>query len=121
MTRPRRAREAPASETLTWSSRFVEGTRAKVEAHHEGPVAAWRIHDLRHTIATHLRERFKVESEVVLMILGHTPPGVRVSRIYNRAELLPERRAALVAWGAWLLSCMQRRGPGARRRGTGGP
>jgi integrase len=65
-------------------------------------VPAWRIHDLRHTGATHLREHFGVSSEVVSLLLGHTPPGPRVTRIYNRAEALPERRAALVAWGDWL-------------------
>ncbi len=34
------------------------------------------------------------------LILGPTPPGPRVTRVYNRAELLPD--AALVAWGRWL-------------------
>jgi hypothetical protein len=49
-----------------------------------------------------MREDLGVSSEVVSLILGHTPPGARATRVYNRAELLPERRAALVAWGRWL-------------------
>ena len=65
-------------------------------------MARWRIHDLRHAVATHLREDLKVSSDVVSLILGHTPPGPRVTRIYDRSELLSERRAALVGWASWV-------------------
>jgi len=56
----------------------------------------------RHTIATHLRADLGVSTEVVSLILGHTPPGPRVTRVYNRADLLPERTSALKAWGRWI-------------------
>jgi integrase len=103
VTRLGRARDGRAkSATLTWSSRFMDDLRAKAKEHFAGDMPAWRVHDIRHAVATHLRERFKVSSEVVSMVLGHTPPGAPVSRVYNRAELLPERRAALNTWAVWL-------------------
>jgi integrase len=93
----------------TWPSRFVLDLRAETlrqlrEAlgDPKASIPRWRIHDIRHSAATHMREDLGVSSEVVSLLLGHTPPGPRVSRVYNRAELLPERRAALVAWAAWL-------------------
>lgn len=105
VNRYRAGEDRPAS----WPSGFIEDLRAaalrQLQADLEDQAATmerWRVHDLRHTAATHLREDLGVSSEIVSHLLGHTPPGARVSRIYNRAELLPERRAALVAWGAWL-------------------
>jgi hypothetical protein len=49
-----------------------------------------------------MTEDLGVHENVVSLILGHSLPGAAVSRVYNRAERLPERRAALVAWGAWV-------------------
>ncbi len=60
--------------------------------------APWILHDLRRTLSTHLHEApFSVEPRFVEAILGHAVPGV--SGIYNKAQYLPERRAALTAWG----------------------
>lgn len=101
--------KAGEDRPATWPSGFVRELRTETERQlrkalkDEGAtVPRWRVHDLRHSGATHLREDLGVASETVSMLLGHTPPGPRVSRVYNRAELLLERRAALVAWAAWL-------------------
>jgi integrase len=91
-----------ANKPMTWSSRFVRDLRNKVDTAFGAEMAAWTIHNLRHTVGTHLREDLHVAPEVVSLILGHTPPGPRVTRVYNRAELLPERGAALEAWATWL-------------------
>lgn len=65
----------------------------------------WKVHNLRHTMATHMREDLRVDRNVVGLLLAHEQTGGgRATRIYDRAELLPERRAALVAWGAWVES-----------------
>jgi integrase len=96
---PNRVAEA---EFMTWSSRFVGELGVKMESVLRARMARWTVHNIRHTIGTHLREDLGVSSEIVSLILGHTPPGARVTRVYNRAELLPERRAALAAWGRWL-------------------
>jgi hypothetical protein len=39
---------------------------------------------------------------VVSLLLGHTMPGPQATKIYDRSELLDQRRAALVAWADWL-------------------
>ena len=82
-------------------------------------LARWTIHGLRHTIATHLRADLGVSTEVISLILGHTPPGPRVTRIYNRADLLPERAAALAAWAGWIENAASREAP--MRRKSRGP
>src|SRR5262249_23741504 len=96
---PNRIAEA---EFMTWSSRFIRELRQTTESILGVAMPRWTVHNLRHTIGTHMREDLGVSSDVVSLILGHTPPGPRVTRVYDRAELLPERRSALGAWGAWL-------------------
>jgi integrase len=66
------------------------------------PIPRWTLHNLRHTAATHLSEDLKVAPAIVTRLLAQTPPGAVVTRIYDRSELLDERRAALVAWASWL-------------------
>lgn len=87
---------------MTWSSGFISELRAKANDLHETEMARWTIHGFRHTIATHLRADLSVSTEVVSLILGHTPPGPRVTRVYNRADLLRERASALKAWARWI-------------------
>jgi integrase len=93
-----RGRDAP----MDWSSRFVRDLRAAATAVVGSEMPRWTIHGFRHTIGTHMREDLKVPGDVVSLILGHKVSGPAVTRIYNRAELLPERRDALTNWGAWL-------------------
>lgn len=107
----------PALEILKATKRWPEGdyifsgtkgvkpvsgfSRAKslldkaVETELEHPLENWRLHDIRRSIATHLR-RLGVERQVVKHILGH---GDRdATAIYDRYTLLPERRNALQMW-----------------------
>lgn len=93
-------------QPMTWGNDFATALRARVQAHlGEVTVEPWTIHNLRHTIATHLEEDLKVGAPVVSRLLAHiqrqdgTPA---VTARYARATLLAERRAALVAWAAWL-------------------
>lgn len=64
----------------------------------------WIIHDLRRTAATHMAE-MGISRDVVELILNHRS-GTRggVAGIYNRSELLPERRRALKLWAEHLRS-----------------
>lgn len=106
-----RARPLP---TMRWSSKAVEVLRAEMErirvaeaveaeAPKPEPIPRWTIHNLRHTVATHLREDLGVDEVVAALIIGHKPPGrAGATRIYQRAELLGERRAALQRWADWL-------------------
>ncbi len=93
------------SQVMTWSSRWVEDLRQEMGAVTEEWTIAldprWRIHDLRHTVATVMTESLGVSRDVVALVLGHSF-GPRVTRVYDRAERLPERRAALERWSEWL-------------------
>ena len=66
------------------------------------PVPRWTLHGLRHSLATHLREDLSVAPDVVSLLLGHAVQGPAVSRVYDRAQMLGERRRALEAWAGWL-------------------
>jgi hypothetical protein len=62
---------------------------------------------LSRRISPNLGEDLKIPRDVVSLILGHTPLGPVASRIYDRAQMLSERRDALTRWAAWIdhLSC----------------
>ena len=62
-------------------------------------VGAWRLHDLRRTLATRLGD-FGTPPHVVECILGHTTGGTRssVAAIYNRSNYQREVQAALALW-----------------------
>jgi hypothetical protein len=50
-----------------------------------------------------MAEDLKIAPHVVDKILNHSTGAVRgVAAIYNRSELLDERRAALEAWGRYV-------------------
>jgi integrase len=97
---PGRDPERQAS-TMGWESREIKLLKARADALLERSAPRWRIHDIRHTVATLLREELKVSRDVVSLILGHVE-GPAATRVYDRAELLEERRSALVAWAGWL-------------------
>jgi integrase len=62
------------------------------------PVAPWRVHDLRRTLATGL-QRLGVRFEVTEAVLNHVS-GAKggVAGIYQRHDWKEEKRAALEAW-----------------------
>lgn len=62
-------------------------------------IPAWRIHDLRRTVATGLSEWLEIEPHVVESILNHIS-GFRagVAGTYNRALYLPQRTTTLISW-----------------------
>lgn len=62
------------------------------------PLPAWRVHDLRRTLATGL-QRLGVRFEVTEAVLNHVS-GARsgVAGIYQRHDWKDEKRAALSAW-----------------------
>jgi integrase len=62
------------------------------------PVAPWVLHDLRRTAVTHMAE-LGIRTDVIELIVNHTS-GTRggIAGVYNRSELLDERRRALEQW-----------------------
>lgn len=65
-------------------------------------LADWRIHDFRRTAATRMAE-LGTSRDVVELILNHQS-GVRagVAGVYNRSELIDDRRLALEIWARYL-------------------
>jgi integrase len=61
-----------------------------------GPVAPWRIHDLRRTVATGL-QRLGIGLQVIESILGHISRAGIVG-VYQRHQFTAEKRAALEQW-----------------------
>jgi len=89
---PARGRENIISGFSKWKLRLDEAAG----------IADWRIHDLRRTAATGMA-KLGVAPHVVERILNHTSGTLGgVAGIYNRFQYLPEMRAALEAWAAYI-------------------
>jgi integrase len=76
-------------------------TRAVARCQKHLGVKQWVVHDLRRTLRTGLG-RLKVPGELAERCIGHLV-GSRVERVYDRADYLEERRAALMKWEAHLV------------------
>jgi integrase len=75
---------------------------------------AWTVHDLRRTVATSL-QRLGVRLEVTEAVLNHIS-GSRagIAGIYQRHDWAAEKRAALDAWAAHLLTIDEQRTPAGK-------
>jgi integrase len=72
-----------------------------------GDPPAWILHDLRRSAASGMA-RLGVGPHVVDKILAHSGGTIRgVAAVYNRFEYLPERAAALDAWGRFIESLVR--------------
>jgi integrase len=60
--------------------------------------ASWRLHDLRRSFVTHVAE-LGIRGDTIELLINHRG-GSRggIAGVYNRSELLPERKAALERW-----------------------
>jgi integrase len=61
---------------------------------------AWRLHDVRRSVVTGMAE-LGIRPDVIELVVNHVS-GHRggIAGVYNRSEMLPERRAALERWAA---------------------
>jgi integrase len=77
---------------------------ARRKAGIEADMPAWRVHDLRRSVATGM-QRLGERLEIVETVLGHTS-GSRagVVGVYQRHRFETEARAALEAWGRHVLA-----------------
>jgi hypothetical protein len=76
------------------------------EGRREGKLEAWRIHDLRRTMATGL-QRLGVRLEVTEAVLNHVS-GSRagIVAVYQRHDYAIEKRDALESWAQHLSSLL---------------
>jgi integrase len=79
-------------------------SRRKAMLDELAPIAPWRLHDLRRTLATGL-QKLKVPLVVTESVLGHTA-GSRggIVKVYQQHDYLDEKRAALESWGAHVMA-----------------
>lgn len=78
-------------------------TRAFIRLREDIGVDDLTVHDLRRTGATMLAE-LGASGDVISRILNHTPPGPQVTKIYNRFDYEPQKRAALERWEGHVLA-----------------
>jgi hypothetical protein len=69
----------------------------------------WRLHDARRTCVTGMAE-LGIRPDVIELCVNHVS-GARggIAGVYNRAELLPERRTALQRWAAHVVGLVEGR------------
>ena len=102
-----------AGSDFVFGSKPVTGwPRAKTRLDELSGVTSWRVHDLRRTAATGL-QKLGTPLQVTEAILGHTA-GSRagVVGIYQRHDYANEKRSALEAWGAHVVSSVEGKKPG---------
>ena len=75
-------------------------TLAREERGPNAVIEPWRLHDLRRTAVTGMAE-LGIRPDVIELVVNHAG-GSRggIAGVYNRSELLDERRAALERWAA---------------------
>jgi integrase len=83
-------------------------TKAKERLDRLSGVAGWRLHDIRRTAVSWMAGN-GFSPMVADLVLAHaTRTGLTtVGRVYQHAEMLPERRAALRAWARHVLACSE--------------
>ncbi|WP_426958318.1 tyrosine-type recombinase/integrase [Muricoccus radiodurans] len=104
--------EAGALNSLTtfaWIRRqldlLIEAERRETTDGKAPPLPHWTFHDFRRSGVTWLSDA-GFPPHVADRILNHVQGTIRgVAAIYQRAEFLPERRAALEAWAAHVVAC----------------
>jgi integrase len=72
-----------------------EDAKARAESFLANPIAPWRIHDLRRTMATQMRS-IGIDRLIVSKLLNHAESGI--TKIYDRFSADPEKAAAMERW-----------------------
>lgn len=68
---------------------------------------AWRLHDVRRSVATHM-VRLGVTETIVGRVLNHAPQGV-TAKVYALHSYEPEKRSALTRWATEIERAVARR------------
>jgi integrase len=82
---------------------------ARKERGCEVTIPPWRLHDLRRTAITGMAENLGIRPDVIEQVVNHVSGHKNgVAGVYNRSEMLPERRAALAAWARFVTLVIDR-------------
>jgi integrase len=83
---------------------FSEWSRAKKKIDDRIAIPAWRLHDIRRTVATGMANDIEILPHIIEAVLNHTSGHkAGVAGIYNHATYLKEKTEALNKWAAHLL------------------
>jgi len=89
-------------------AKMLRSLRALARMRGEDPtkvkLGPWVNHDLRRTVRSGL-SRLKVDHDVKEAVLAHAKPGI--AGVYDRYDLLDEKRKALKKWAAHLRDIVQ--------------
>ena len=98
-----------AKRTLDKAIMDARGRAAATAGTSPAALVPWSVHDLRRTVATGL-QRLGVRLEVTESILNHIS-GSRggIAGVYQRHDWAAEKRAALDAWAAHVISILEGR------------
>lgn len=89
-------------DTLIWLARQKTATVAGADPDAVTSLPAWRLHDLRRTVASGMA-RLRIEPWVVEKVLNHATGQLSgVAGVYNRWGYADEKRDALGAWARHL-------------------
>ena len=104
--------ECPFLFTPNGRSPLTGWSSAKARLDEIVSIAPWRTHDLRRTVATGL-QKLGTQLTVTEAVLGHTA-GSRggIVKVYQTHSYANEKRAALEAWGAYVMALVEGRQPG---------
>jgi integrase len=73
------------------------------------PLPAWRIHDLRRSVATGMA-KLQIQPHVIESVLNHvTGSRSAISRVYNQNTYEPEKQQALDLWAEHVLAVVEGR------------
>lgn len=82
---------------------------ARIAEMRGSPIAPWRIHDIRRTVATGMAE-IGVQPHIIEAVINHrSGHKAGVAGIYNRATYEPEIKQALALWADHLLAIVESR------------
>jgi integrase len=96
--------------TTTDGTKSVNGfSKAKARMDKLSGVAAWKIHDLRRTMRTHL-SALPVQDMVRELVIAHAKTGLH--KVYDRHSYLDEKRECLTLWEARLAGIVMPKPPG---------
>ena len=102
-----RAKRALDSRIL--AARKASAKEAGTDLRKAKPMPAWRLHDLRRTVATRMAD-LGVQPHVIEAVLNHVSGHkAGVAGVYNRSTYIAEKTAALALWAEHVIALIEGR------------
>jgi integrase len=97
-----------SSRGLINNDRLKKEIDQTIVANGDAPLAAWRLHDLRHSFTTHLKQKLRIAPHVVEAMTNHLAEKDRASLPamaghYTHTTYMDQQQPALEAWANMIL------------------